>query len=168
MMQICLKCLADRLSAFFLSLNYIFKIVWSPKSAEISEINQNKATCLGFQLTNLLYIQFFLLYKQSFFTIKMLEMVWVLGKSTLYQDLPYKRLLYKRSVVYQVRSYFQSSKAKWNNQALRFSWFRQWKKALWPVSGPQDRRCAAGPSWHQMEEATAMKTIMPPLLSLAR
>ena len=36
-------------------------------------------------------------------------MIWFLKKSTLYQDLPYKRLLYKQSVVY--------SEAKWEKAA---------------------------------------------------
>ena len=41
------------------------------------------------------YNQFLLPYKRSIFTIKVAKMIWFLEKSTLYPDLPYKRLPYK-------------------------------------------------------------------------
>ena len=46
------------------------------------------------------YNQFLLPYKRSIFTIKVAKMIWFLEKSTLYPDLPYKRLPYKWSVLY--------------------------------------------------------------------
>ena len=41
------------------------------------------------------YNQFLLPYKRSIITIKVAKMIWFLEKSTLYPDLPYKRLPYK-------------------------------------------------------------------------
>ena len=38
------------------------------------------------------YNQFLLPYKRSIFSIKVTKMIWFLEKSTLYPDLPYKRL----------------------------------------------------------------------------
>ena len=38
------------------------------------------------------YNQFLLPYKRFIFTIKVAKMIWFLEKSTLYPDLPYKRL----------------------------------------------------------------------------
>ena len=46
------------------------------------------------------YNQFLLPYKRSIFTIKVAKMIWFLEKSTLYPDLPYKRLPYKWSALY--------------------------------------------------------------------
>ena len=72
--------------------------IWSVDTlSAVILVSQQLPCCKKEELSQIYlpYNQFLLPYKRSIFTIKVAKMIWFLEKSTLYPDLPYKRLPYK-------------------------------------------------------------------------